>query len=164
VGRSSTAHPSANVVNRDENEIHLKPRFIGIDRSASRGRDASWRYADVPLYDYQCEAGHRYEKRESFGAPAQQPCEKCGKPAQRLLSAPPILFKGSGWYVTDSKRTLRTGVDSPASSTETASDLPGSDDGGSSNGTSETATAKKKTKSGASKKTSAKSSTASSDD
>ena len=65
----------------------------------------------MPLYDYECEAGHRYEKRESFGAPAQQPCDQCGKPARRLLNAPPIVFKGSGWYKTDSKRSLRAGVD-----------------------------------------------------
>ena len=64
----------------------------------------------MPLYDYQCEAGHRYEKRESFGAPAQQPCDQCGKPARRLLNAPPIVFKGSGWYKTDSTRSLRSGV------------------------------------------------------
>jgi putative FmdB family regulatory protein len=64
----------------------------------------------VPLYDYQCEAGHRYEIRLPFGSANEQPCEKCGKPARRLLSAPPIVFKGSGWYVTDSQRSLRTGV------------------------------------------------------
>jgi putative FmdB family regulatory protein len=106
---------------------------------------ASWRYAAVPLYDYQCQAGHRYEKRESFGAPAEQPCEKCGKPARRLLSAPPILFKGSGWYVTDSKRILRPGADSPASSTDTATEVSGSDDGSSTNGTGEATPAKKST-------------------
>lgn len=121
----------------------------------------------MPLYDYQCEAGHRYEKRESFGAPAQQPCEECGKPAQRLLSAPPILFKGSGWYVTDSKRTLRPGVDSPASSTDTAPDAAAdtsSDDGGSTNGTAEAAPKKKSTsKSATSKKKASAKSTASSD-
>jgi len=64
----------------------------------------------VPLYDYECEAGHRYEIRLPFGTPAQQPCEQCGKPARRLLNVPPIVFKGSGWYVTDSQRSLRTGV------------------------------------------------------
>ncbi|MBX7111413.1 MAG: zinc ribbon domain-containing protein [Dehalococcoidia bacterium] len=112
----------------------------------------------MPLYDYQCEAGHRYEKRESFGAPAQQPCDQCGKPARRLLNAPPIVFKGSGWYVTDSKRTLRPGADSPASST----DLPS--DGGesateaapTSNAASETAT-KKPARSSAKKKAAASS-------
>lgn len=64
----------------------------------------------MPLYEYQCEAGHRVEKREPFGSPAHQPCDKCGKPAHRLLNAPPILFKGSGWYSTDSTRTFRAGV------------------------------------------------------
>jgi putative FmdB family regulatory protein len=64
----------------------------------------------VPLYEYQCEAGHRVEKHEPFGSPAHQPCDKCGKPAHRLLNAPPILFKGSGWYSTDSSRTFRAGV------------------------------------------------------
>lgn len=64
----------------------------------------------MPLYDYLCEAGHRVEKREPFGSPAHQPCDKCGKPAHRLLNAPPILFKGSGWYSTDSGRTFRPGV------------------------------------------------------
>ena len=64
----------------------------------------------MPLYEYQCEAGHRVEKQEPFGSPAHQPCEKCGKPAHRLLNAPPILFKGSGWYSTDSTRTFRAGV------------------------------------------------------
>ncbi len=57
----------------------------------------------VPLYDYQCDSGHVYEKRESFGAPARQPCEQCGKPALRLLNAPPLIFRGGGWYKTESR-------------------------------------------------------------
>ena len=87
----------------------------------------------MPLYDYQCEAGHRYEKREPFGSPAQQPCERCGKPARRLLNAPPIVFKGSGWYKTDSSRSLRTTVDAPASESDGASEAAAaaSEDGGS---------------------------------
>jgi putative FmdB family regulatory protein len=57
----------------------------------------------VPLYDYRCEKGHRYEKREPFGSPAVQPCEKCGETARRVLHAPAIAFKGSGWYKNDSR-------------------------------------------------------------
>lgn len=122
----------------------------------------------MPLYDYQCEAGHRYEKRESFGSPAQQPCDKCGKPARRLLNAPPILFKGSGWYVTDSKRTMRAGTDSPASSTDVpaeASESTASDDSApaSTNGASKPA-AKKATPKAAPKPTARKKAAASSDD
>jgi putative FmdB family regulatory protein len=78
--------------------------------SAVRRRTGRSREGAVPLYDYQCEAGHRVEKREPFGSPAHQPCDKCGRPAHRLLNAPPILFKGSGWYSTDSSRTFRAGV------------------------------------------------------
>lgn len=124
----------------------------------------------MPLYDYQCEAGHRYEKRESFGSPAQQPCDQCGKPARRLLNAPPILFKGSGWYVTDSKRTLRHGAESPASSTDLAADAPGSEgdeastSDASTNGASKPAAKKAAPKPAAAKPAAKKKAAASSDD
>ena len=57
----------------------------------------------MPTYEYECAAGHRYEKREGFDAPATQKCPKCRKTARRVLHAPPIVFKGSGFYVTDSR-------------------------------------------------------------
>jgi putative FmdB family regulatory protein len=58
----------------------------------------------LPTYAYRCEScGHQYEKRESFSAPARQKCPSCGKPSQRVLFAPPIVFKGSGFYKTDSR-------------------------------------------------------------
>ena len=57
----------------------------------------------MPRYDYRCEAGHRYERTEPFGSPADQPCERCGKPAHRVLNAPTVLFKGSGFYKTSGK-------------------------------------------------------------
>lgn len=55
----------------------------------------------MPLYEYECSNGHRYEKIESFSAKTVQKCPKCGARAERLLAAPAIQFKGSGWYVTD---------------------------------------------------------------
>jgi putative FmdB family regulatory protein len=59
----------------------------------------------LPLYEYECSnCHHRYEKIESFSAPSEQECPKCGKTAERLLAAPAIQFKGSGWYVTDYAR------------------------------------------------------------
>jgi predicted nucleic acid-binding Zn ribbon protein len=39
-----------------------------------------------------------------FDAPARQPCPKCGNEAKRVLHPPPIVFKGSGFYITDSKK------------------------------------------------------------
>ena len=59
----------------------------------------------MPLYDYKCSScGNHYEQREGFDAPARQPCPKCGSEAKRVLHPPPIVFKGSGFYITDSKK------------------------------------------------------------
>jgi putative FmdB family regulatory protein len=56
----------------------------------------------LPLYEYKCaKCGHRFEKIESHSASTTKKCPKCGAKAKRLLAAPAIQFKGSGWYVTD---------------------------------------------------------------
>ena len=78
----------------------------------------------MPTYEYACEGcGSRYEKRESFSAPARQKCPSCGKRANRVLQAPPIVFKGSGFYKTDSRGTSSETVGSSggASTTSTSS-------------------------------------------
>jgi putative FmdB family regulatory protein len=60
----------------------------------------------MPRYDYRCNAcGHQYEKREGFSAPSVQECPVCQGEARRLLTPPAIVFKGSGWYVTDSRKS-----------------------------------------------------------
>ncbi len=59
----------------------------------------------MPTYEYRCpDCAHQYEKREGFDAPAAQKCPQCGGTAQRVIHAPPIVFKGSGFYVTDSRK------------------------------------------------------------
>jgi putative FmdB family regulatory protein len=56
----------------------------------------------VPLYEYKCvKCGHRFEKIESVTASETKKCPKCGAKAERMLNAPAIQFKGTGWYVTD---------------------------------------------------------------
>lgn len=60
----------------------------------------------MPRYVYECfECGHTVEKLEGWSAPAQQPCTECEHTLQRIPSAPAIVFKGSGWYSTDSKKS-----------------------------------------------------------
>lgn len=55
----------------------------------------------MPLYEYQCLAcGRRVEHIQPVTAPETETCS-CGGKMQRLLSAPAIQFKGSGWYITD---------------------------------------------------------------
>jgi putative FmdB family regulatory protein len=56
----------------------------------------------VPLYEYRCkQCGHQFEKIQSFSAPEEKECPVCHGEVERLLSAPAIQFKGSGWYVND---------------------------------------------------------------
>jgi putative FmdB family regulatory protein len=59
----------------------------------------------VPTYEYKCTScENRYETKEGFDSPSRQPCPKCGAIAKRILFAPPIVFKGSGFYITDSRK------------------------------------------------------------
>lgn len=55
----------------------------------------------MPRYDYECETGHEFELKQSFGSEPVADCPVCGKPAARQFSAVPIVFRGSGWYVND---------------------------------------------------------------
>ena len=56
----------------------------------------------MPIYDYQCKkCGHRFEKIQGFSDPEVKECPQCSGEVERLLSAPAVQFKGSGWYVTD---------------------------------------------------------------
>ena len=60
----------------------------------------------MPRYVYECfKCGHVVEKLEGWDAEAQQPCSECEHTMQRIPSAPAIVFKGSGWYSTDSKKS-----------------------------------------------------------
>ena len=59
----------------------------------------------MPLYDYLCKkCGHRFEKIQKFSDPEIKECPQCGGEVERLLSAPAVQFKGTGWYVTDYAR------------------------------------------------------------
>ncbi len=56
----------------------------------------------MPIYEYQCEAcGHRSEAIQRLSEDPLRDCDECGGPIRRLISAPAVQFKGSGWYVTD---------------------------------------------------------------
>ena len=56
----------------------------------------------MPLYEYRClKCGKRAEKIEKMTGPYLKKCPSCGAAVERLMSAPAIQFKGSGWYVND---------------------------------------------------------------
>ncbi len=55
----------------------------------------------MPLYDYRCTNGHRFEVLQKFADDPIEVCEVCGAPAVRVLHPVAIHFKGSGFYNTD---------------------------------------------------------------
>ncbi len=56
----------------------------------------------MPLYEYECQAcGTRVEVLQKVSDEPLSRCERCGGRLERLVSAPALQFKGSGWYVTD---------------------------------------------------------------
>jgi len=60
----------------------------------------------MPTYEYQCPSGHVFEKFSPTMTSAKSAtCPKCGKRAKRLISGGAgLVFKGSGFYITDYKR------------------------------------------------------------
>ncbi len=76
----------------------------------------------MPIYDYRCDhCGHVFSAVQSFSDEALEKCPNCGKKPRRLLSMPAIVFKGSGWYKTDS-RPADQGSDSSGTSAEKKTD------------------------------------------
>jgi putative FmdB family regulatory protein len=56
----------------------------------------------MPTYEYRCSAGHQFEQFQRMSEPPVEKCPVCGAPAERQLSAGTgLLFKGSGFYITD---------------------------------------------------------------
>ena len=56
----------------------------------------------MPLYQYECEkCGERFDVRQKFVDDPLTVHEICGGALHRLLSAPALQFKGSGFYITD---------------------------------------------------------------
>jgi putative FmdB family regulatory protein len=59
----------------------------------------------MPLYDYQCsKCGHVVEVRHGFNDTYAEACPACGGELKRVINPAPIIFKGSGFYITDSRK------------------------------------------------------------
>jgi putative FmdB family regulatory protein len=93
----------------------------------------------MPIYEYRCTKGHVFDTMQRFSEDPLSKCEVCGAPAQRVMHAPAVHFKGSGFYNTDygTKKRAREmkeskeGV-SAAAKSESSSDSSSSDSSSSS--------------------------------
>ena len=96
----------------------------------------------MPLYEYRCEnCGEQFEVMQKFADKPLTTHDACGGNVHRLLSAPALQFKGSGWYVNDYAKGSTPNSNSqskPDSSSKSESSTSGktSSDGGSSTSTS----------------------------
>jgi putative FmdB family regulatory protein len=82
----------------------------------------------MPVYTYKCtNCDHRFEARQRFSDDPITECPVCGSPVRKVITPVGIVFKGSGFYVTDNKNgkassTLNgTGTSSKTSESESTS-------------------------------------------
>jgi putative FmdB family regulatory protein len=75
----------------------------------------------MPLYDYKCtKCAHVFEVQQRISEEPLKYCPKCKGPIKRLISAAGIIFKGSGFHVTDyaKKSTVTPTTKAPAKKEE----------------------------------------------
>lgn len=66
----------------------------------------------MPVYEYACTScGERTEARQGFDDPPLEVCPTCGGSLRKLYSPVGIVFKGSGFYSTDTKKSASTSGD-----------------------------------------------------
>jgi putative FmdB family regulatory protein len=92
----------------------------------------------VPTYDYVCEAcGHEFEAFQSMSEKRLRKCPKCGKSrlVRKVGAGAGLIFKGSGFYVTDYKKSGGASKPSePQSESSSASKSETKDTGSKSSG------------------------------
>lgn len=82
----------------------------------------------MPIYEYQCKKCNAHmEVMQKFSDKPPVKCRKCGGRLEKLLSAPAIQFKGSGWYVTDyAGKKASASEEKKSSEASTADEKPAS--------------------------------------
>ena len=73
----------------------------------------------MPIYSYKCDkCGTRFDRLQKFTDKPLTRCPECQGQVKRLIQPAGIVFKGSGWYITDSKRSSSATV--PTTSKESS--------------------------------------------
>ncbi len=88
----------------------------------------------MPFYEYRCTKGHEFEVRQSMSDEPLKKCESCGAKASRVLFAPAIHFKGTGFHNTDYSSKRRGGSGDDSGSTPATGESASSNGGSGSDG------------------------------
>ncbi len=78
----------------------------------------------MPTYTYQCDScGHGFEAVQRFADDPLTQCPECGAAIRRVIQPVGVVFKGSGWYITDSRpKSSSEGADAAAKPAAKAGD------------------------------------------
>ena len=81
----------------------------------------------MPIYEYRCTKGHVFDRMQRFSDDPLSKCEVCGASAQRVMHAPAVHFKGSGFYNTDYGTRKRARENSSSEKSDSSSSSSSSD-------------------------------------
>jgi len=95
----------------------------------------------VPIYEYKCDNGHVFDVMQKMSEEPLTECVECGAPAHRVLTAPAVHFKGSGFYNTDYGKR-KGGASNGSSSDSSSSDSKSSSSDSSSSSSSSSSESK----------------------
>src|SRR2546428_2313538 len=73
----------------------------------------------MPVYGYRCSRGHHFEIQQRITEPPLTQCPECGAPVTRVFYPVGIIFKGGGFYKTDSRGASSDGSATPTESPKT---------------------------------------------
>lgn len=77
----------------------------------------------MPTYHYRCRScQHEFDARQRFSDEPLNECPKCGDEVRRVISQVGLVFKGSGFYITDSRNGKQSAVVNGNSSASSKSD------------------------------------------
>ena len=94
----------------------------------------------MPTYQYRCSACDAFlEVVQSFTDDALTTCQECGGALRKVFSGVGVVFKGSGFYRTDSRSNSGGSSSASSDSGSTSSTAPAKSDGGSTSGSSSAA-------------------------
>jgi putative FmdB family regulatory protein len=79
----------------------------------------------MPLYEYQCKAcGVRFDRQQSFKDDPIRVCPECEGDVYRVIGATGVIFKGSGFYINDSKKASSSTVSAGSKPSESGDSKP----------------------------------------
>ena len=97
----------------------------------------------MPTYSYACtDCGNRFDVVQAFSDDALTTCEKCSGRLRKLFNSVGVVFKGSGFYRTDSRESAKSSTNGSAETASPSSDSSSNGDKSSSSEKSSTSSAK----------------------